>query len=276
MPVIMLCDNGSVRANATLQLRYVAESLSRVSGQMIHPVSFKHADRIAEDKIQGIPANIYHHFMKQQLMMGNREFLLLPMFFGNSKALTSFVPEQNNMLKETFGDFKVDIAEVIYPLPEGEPLLVDIILQHIHATAENYHMPLKNVVLVDHGSPIPRVTEVRRHLAAKVQDKLPTSCHLEQAVMERREGEEYDFNGDLLKHWLLKKARQGEDSALVILLFFLPGRHAGEGGDINEICHSVMSEYSDFNIKISPLITEHPLFITILQKRLQRCLETEK
>ncbi|MDX2506644.1 MAG: hypothetical protein QNL62_19520 [Gammaproteobacteria bacterium] len=72
----------------------------------------------------------------------------------------------------------------------------------------------------------------------------------------------------MLKDWLLKKVNEGETSAVVILMFFLPGRHAGEGGDIVEICHSVMEEYPDFKICISPLITEHSEFISILQKRL--------
>lgn len=269
MPVILLVDNGSVRANATIQLRHLAVQLSNKTGQQIHPVSFKHADRIPAEKLGNIPAQTFHHFMTQQLDQGHRQFLLIPLFFGKSKALTSFVPDEIVVLKEQFGDFQLDIAEVIYPLPNGESLLTSIIYQHIYATAEKYNLPLKNIVLVDHGSPVPRVTEVRKHLAQTVQDKLPSDCQLEQAVMERREGKEYDFNGALLKDWLTHKAAHGETSALVILMFFLAGRHAGEGGDIVEICGSVMKQYPDFKIAISPLITEHPGFLSILQKRLK-------
>ena len=87
-------------------------------------------------------------------------------------------------------------------------------------------------MLVDHGSPVPRVTDVRKHLANSVQKKLPAEVTLEQAVMERREGPEYDFNGQLLEHWLLDKAASGESSALVIMMFFLPGRHAGENREM--------------------------------------------
>lgn len=124
------------------------------------------------------------------------------------------------------------------------------------------------IMLVDHGSPLPRVTEVRKHLAKTVQDELAADCYLEQAVMERREGKKYDFNGVLLKDWLTHKAEDGETSALVILMFFLAGRHAGEGGDVIEICDSIMKQYPGFQIAISPLITEHSLFLSILKKRL--------
>ena len=268
MPVILLTDNGSARANATLQLRQLSTALSKLTGHIIHPVSLQHASKIAVEDLHGIPAQVFPSFMAQQLSRGEKEFIMLPLFFGNSKALTSFVPDEVAVLQQQFGDFSLHIAEVIYPLPQGEPLLTEIIYQHINSTAAQHNLPLKNLVLVDHGSPVPRVTEVRKHLAQSVQQKLPNTCVLEQAVMERREGREYDFNGDLLEHWLSQKAVAGETSAIVILMFFLAGRHAGEGGDIVEICETVKQQHSGFNIAISPLITEHPLFLSILQSRL--------
>lgn len=268
MPVILLTDNGSVKENATRQLRKLAEKLSDKSGQTIHPVSLKHADRIPAEKLDGKPAQIFQAFMRKKLSEGESEFILLPIFFGESKALTSFVLEAVNSLRQDFGDFKFETAEVIYPLPSGEKMLSQIIYEHIEFTIKQNNVPMNNLVLVDHGSPSPRVTEVRKHLANTIQKKLPDGCLLEQAVMERRDDKQYDFNGELLKDWLIKKVTDGETSVVVILMFFLPGRHAGEGGDIVEICNSVIDEYPDFKISISPLITEHPAFISILQKRL--------
>lgn len=268
MPVILLTDNGSVRANATKQLRKLAEDLSDKTGYIIHPVSLKHADRIAAEKLDGKPAQIFQQFMKKQLSEGESEFVLVPIFFGESKALTSFVSDEVGLLKQLFGNFKFDIAEVIYPLPAGEEQLTKIIYEQIQFTTKQNSLPMANIVLVDHGSPNPQVTEVRKHLAKTVQEKLPDDCLLEQAVMERRDDKQYDFNGVLLRGWLLKKVSEGATSAVVILMFFLPGRHAGEGGDIVEICKSVMDEHPGFKISISPLITEHSDFISILQKRL--------
>ncbi|MCU7800831.1 MAG: cobalamin biosynthesis protein CbiX [gamma proteobacterium symbiont of Lucinoma myriamae] len=270
--VFLLTDNGSVRENATKQLRKLAKDLSDKTGYIIHPVSLKHADRIAAEKLAGKPAEIFQQFMRKQLSEGESEFVLLPLFFGESKSLTSFVSDEVDLLKQQFGDFKFDIAEVIYPLPAGEELLTKIIYEHIQTTTNRKSLPMDNIVLVDHGSPNPQVTEVRKHLAKTVQKKLPEDCLLAQAVMERRDDKQYDFNGVLLRDWLLKKVSEGESSAVVILMFFLPGRHAGEGGDIVEICHSVMAEHPGFKISISPLITEHSEFLSLLQKRLNNMI----
>ncbi len=272
MPIIFIADNGSVRPAATLQLRQLAKNLSHKTGHTIYPVSFQHAHRIPAAKLNGQPAQMLYDFLADQLQQGQRDFILLPLFFGDSKALSSFVPEQVDALTQQFGVFRLQVAQVIYPLPQGECLLADIIYDHAIETALKQSIPLNNVVLVDHGSPLPRVTEVRKHLAQQVQQRLPEPVELEQAVMERREGSEYDFNGDLLQQWLVDKARSGETSAIVILQFFLPGKHAGEGGDIVDICDEVMAQYSPFKIAISPLISEHPGLLKILQIRLQQVM----
>lgn len=272
MPVVLLLDNGSVRANATLQLRDLSKRLGDKTSQKIHPVSFKHADKIPHDQLNGEPAVIFYDFMNQQLSLGEKDFIILPLFFGNSKALTSSIPDEIKSLKRSFGEFSINISDVIYPLPLGEPLLCDIIYDHITNTANEHELSLSNTVIVDHGSPVRQVTEVRTHLVDKLQKRFSNDIKLDQAVMERRSGKEYDFNGDLLEHWLHQKARSGENSALVSLLFFLPGRHAGHGGDIVEICQSIMNQYPEFKVHISPLICEHPLLVSILETRLKNCL----
>ena len=269
MSMILLIDNGSSKADATLQLRLLAKNLSNKTGRLIHPVSLQHANKIPTEQLHDSPARVFPEFMAEKLAEGEREFILLPLFFGVSKALSSFIPEQSDLLKHKFGEFSLRVAKVIYPLPEGEQLLSEIINDHITLTAKQHKLPLKNIVLVDHGSPIPRVTEVRKHLANTVQQKLSDNIMLEQAVMERREGNEYDFNGDLLKDWLIKKAESGESNAIIALMFFLAGRHAGEGGDIVEICEDVNKQYPDFKIAISPLISEHESLLSILHSRLE-------
>jgi len=267
--VILLLDNGSLQAEATKQLRQLAHALSLKSGQTIHPVSLQHADKTPLAELEGIPAQTFAVFMQQHLSQGERDFIILPLFFGESRAVTTFIPSEIATLKASFGDFKVAIADVLYPLPEGEPRLVNIIYENTLATAETHHIPLKNIVLVDHGSPVQRVTEVREHIASQIQTKF--AIQIDQAVMERREGAEYDFNGILLEDWLMKKAASGESTAIVTLLFFLAGRHAGKGGDIEQICEKVMQKYPYFTIVISPLVSKHKDLVLILSERFQRC-----
>lgn len=271
MPVVLLIDNGSVRANAILQLRDLSKRLGDKTSQKIHPVSFKHANKIPVDQLNGEAAIIFYDFMTQQLSLGEKDFIVLPLFFGKNKVLTSSIPDEIKSLKRSFGEFSIKISDVIYPLPLGETLLGDIIYDHITNTANKHEISISNTVVVDHGSPVPQVTEVRTHLVESLQKRFSTNISLDQAVMERRSGKEYDFNGDLLEDWLHQKARSGQNSAIVSLLFFLPGRHAGRGGDIVDICDSVMSQYPGFKIHICPLISDHPLLVSILETRLINC-----
>ena len=273
MSEILLVDNGSLRADATKQLRKLAQALSVEVGQIIHPVSLQHADKIPVALLEGREAQIFSSFMQEYLSQGKRHFIILPLFFGESRAIEYFIQDHLQSLQSPFNDLFFQIADVVCPLPEGEPLLVDILYDHIIATAYKHPFSLDNIILVDHGSPLPSVTAVRQHLAKAVQNKLPMQVKVEQAVMERRKGKEYLFNGELLKDCLIKKAKAGERTAIVSLLFFLAGRHAGTGGDIEEICRSVMSDYPDFNIVTCPLISEHKKLVSILFARLQGCIQ---
>jgi len=211
-------------------------------------------------------------FLTKQLQSGNNKFLILPLFFARSSALTSFVPEQIKLLEAEFGKIELTVADVVYPLPQGENGLVSILSDYIQQL-RNKDLPDKqSIVLVDHGSPSPKVTAVRQHIAKILQQQLEYIT-IEQAVMERREGSKYDFNGPLLESWLARKATQGEKTAIVVMLFFLPGKHAGAGGDIEGICRNIERKYPGFSIKITPPVAEHAGLVDLLQARLQALLK---
>ncbi len=270
---ILLVDNGSTRVDAAVQLRRLTEKLSQRTGKIIHPVSLKHSDHIAADdvknKLAGIPARVFREFMNEYLSAGEREFILIPLFFGKSRALTSFVPDQKTELEAQFSPFKLSMTEVLYPLPEGDPALVEILYEHaITAAKGNTKESLKNLVLVDHGSPLPAVNAVRQHIADALNTKLPQGMNIDQAAMERRQGKEYDFNGELLEDYLSRIAEAGETHATVLLLFLLAGTHAGENGDITQICDAVMKQHPNFKVSISPLISHNEKLIDCLEQRL--------
>jgi len=273
MPTIMLVDNGSVKANATLQLRSISKSLSEYSGLIIHPVSLQHADKISAEELNQKPANIFSTFMSSQLTKGETDFIVLPLFFGPSKAISSAIPEQVQQLKQKFGDFNLHVADTIYPLPAAEIKLIELLasltLDCIHTT--EFKNP--RCVLVDHGSPSPAVTKVREHITQALKATLP-DISIDQAVMERRSGKEYDFNGQLLEDWLKSQAEAGTNEIIVIQLFFLPGRHAGPGGDIEQICVKALTENPGTRIVATALVSEHPLILEILRDRLISVLKS--
>lgn len=266
MPVYLLVDNGSRQPDATLYLRCLAAELARHTGKTIYPVSLQHADAIPAEKLDGTPAQIFSEFLKAQLARGEYEFIVVPLFFGLSKALTSFIPDEVAKLKSGHPELKVHLAPVTYPLPDGDARIARIVLEHIQGARKTGDTD-QRIVLVDHGSPSPKITEVRKSIARTLVET--QGLNLGQAVMERREGKEYDFNGDLLATWLRQQAEQGVTDVIVAMLFFLPGRHAGPRGDVEEICNTVVKDYPQLNFTITPLISEHPLLLDILKDRLE-------
>lgn len=265
MPVYLLVDNGSKQPEATLRLRQLASDLSRHSGKTVHPVSLQHADAIPPETLGGTPAYTFTEFLISQLEKGEHDFIAVPLFFGESRALTSFIPDEVAKLHEHYPQLKVSVAPVTYPLPEGDPRMAQMVYDHIQAARKGSEGA--KVVLVDHGSPSPKITDVRKGIAKDVMERF--GIELEQAVMERREGSQYDFNGDLLETWLRHQAEQGTTSVIIAMLFFLPGRHAGPCGDVEEICNGVVKEAPQLSYTITPLISEHPLLLDILKDRLE-------
>lgn len=265
MPVYLLVDNGSKQPDATLALRRLAAALSQHTGKTIHPVSLQHADAIPADALDGEPAQTFPAFLKMQLEQGHHEFVAVPLFFGLSKALTSFIPEEVAKLTPDYPELTVKVAQVTYPLPEGDMRLAQIVFDHTQQ-AQQQTSDQTRIVLVDHGSPSPTITEVRQRIAQTLQEHF--ALHVDQAVMERRAGKEYDFNGELLANWLSEQAQQGVTNVIVAMLFFLPGRHAGPNGDVAEICDSVVKEFPKLRYTITPLIGEHPLLLDILKDRM--------
>jgi sirohydrochlorin ferrochelatase len=267
-PCILLIDNGSSNPQATHNLRRLAAALSHRSAQSVHPVSLQHADKIAPDQLGGSPAQMLAPFLSHQLAQDQRNFLAIPLFFGVSRALTSFVPNLLESLRQKFGNFHFTLTDVLYPLPQGEPRLARILLDQINPFVSD--SPRPRVILLDHGSPLPQVTEVRVSLGKALKAALPNDVQFFQAVMERRQGREYDFNGNLLEHVLQRLAQKSLYPPVALSLLFLsPGRHAGENGDIHTICTTAKQRYPGLQIYISPLVAEHPLLIEILQDRLE-------
>ncbi len=263
---VMLVDNGSSRPESTLNLRRLAALLGEAAGREVSAVSLQHAQRIPAHSLDGIPAQTFRPFMERRLAMGERRFLLLPLFFGPSRALSSFIPDQTAELRQRHGEFLLHQAPVLCPLPEGEPRLAAILFDQL--MSEGIPRPSR-VILVDHGSPLSEVTAVRGYLAEQLSRLLGPEYRLEEAVMERREGAAYDFNGELLERVLERNAEGDDQGPLALsLLFMSPGRHAGAGGDIETICARIRQRHPALPLCISRLVGEHDGLIPILLDRL--------
>jgi sirohydrochlorin ferrochelatase len=271
MSTVMLVDNGSQRPESTLSLRRLASDLSECIGRVVHPVSLLHASKISPEDLGGRPADTFEPFLRRQLATGVRDFVVLPLFFGRSRALTEFIPETVAVLVEELGPFEVRVGDTLYPLPAGEPRLVEILCDNVRQVTQANGLSAPRVVLVDHGSPILEVTAVRQLLAVEMRSALGGRVTVDEAVMERREGSEYDFNGSLLRDRLRRLAEANPfRPAVLAMLFLLPGRHAGPGGDIDRICRAVVESHRAFRVYPTALVGSHPVLVEILRSRYEQ------
>ena len=273
MPSHLLVDNGSSRADSTRNLRRIAAQLAAQVGVPIHPVSLLHADRVPASELDGQAAEILAVALRRFVQAGEREVCIIPLFFGRSRALTQFIPELAAQVQAELGPLRLDIAPELCPLPDGEPRLVEILAEQLAAIPSTTVQPLRRVVLVDHGSPLPEVTAVRHWLARQLAARLGPTVQLYEAVMERRAGAEYDFNGPLLEDMLTRLASADAETPIRLALLFLSaGRHAGPAGDIAQIGARIRARFPTLPLHLAPLIGEHPQLIAILTRRLQQVL----
>lgn len=275
MRVIFLVDNGSLRPQATLNLRRVAASLSELIGESVQAASLLHSNKIPVAEVDGIPATTLGPATERSVEQGATEIIILPFFFGPSKALTGYLPERMAMLQARFPYVKVRVAQPLVDELRGNDLRL------AHLLADNVRDKLRpgdkpHVALVDHGSPIPEVTAVRNRLAGQLSVLLgdDVAC-VAAASMERRKGDEYRFNEPLLEN-LLVAPELSSGPVILAMLFLSPGRHAGEGGDIAEICVAAEQQYPGLSVTTTKLVGEHPGIVDILATRLRQALDDQR
>ena len=268
-PIVFLVDNGSLRPQVTFFLRGLADALAKRTVLHIEAVSLLHSHKIAADKLNGVPATIVKRRLRECLASGQHEFIFLPLFLGPSLAVTDYLPQVVDELSGEYPGLKVRIASVLagdnFDAPD--PRLAQMLADQIRALQPS---PRTKVALVDHGTPIIEVNRVRNAVGRQLASALDASVVV-PCSMERREGEAYAFNDPLLE-----KLGEVDDFAggrLILAMFFLlPGRHAGDGGDVAEICDGLISDGAFEQIQNTPLLGEHPMLLEILEDRLRDAL----
>lgn len=266
MPTCFLIDNGSLRAASTLNLRAIARRLSGEIEQRVEPVSLLHSNKVDPADLSGEPAEILPSALDLRLERGERDFVILPLFFGPSLAITSHLPKRVAALRRDLPGLRVRIAPPLFDKQDGADLrLARILQERVEEVLEGSEMPA--VVVVDHGSPAPEVTYVRNFVAGQLSVLLNTRVsRIAAASMERREGEEFKFNEPLLEK-ILRTNGFNHGKVIVAMMFLSPGRHAGEGGDVEAICRAAEAKFSGLRTVRTRLVGDHPDLIRILAER---------
>ena len=250
---ILLVDNGSLRPEATLALRRLSAEVAQLLGQPVHAVSVLHSHKIDPTLLADEPAVIFEQALQQAKADGIAELIVLPLFIGPSLALTEYLPKV--FAEAQAGAMKLSIREPLFG-PELQSMLID------NLKSTGWTKGNGTVFLCDHGSPIQEVTRCRNFFASAIRTKLGLKDdELIACSMERREGADYDFNEPLLEDAL----QQAQGEAVILMLFLLPGRHAGGDGDVATIVKAHAP--GDLRWKLSPLLGTHPALPALLRLR---------
>jgi sirohydrochlorin ferrochelatase len=250
---ILLVDNGSLQPAATLQLRLLSKEVGRLLEKTVHPVSVLHSHKIDPALLEGQPAVIFEQAVRQAKTDGITELIILPLFIGPSLAITEYLPKV--FVEANAGKMKLSIREPLFG-----PELISMLIDNLKSTG--WTKGSGTVYLCDHGSPIREVTRCRDFFAVSLRNQLGLKDdELFACSMERRDGPEYDFNEPLLEGAL----QQAKGDAVILMLFLLPGRHAGSDGDVATIAKEHAPD--GLGWKLSPLLGTHPALPALLVQR---------
>ena len=128
------------------------------------------------------------------------------------------------------------------------------------------------LIVWDCYRPARAVADVRNELSCQLAGQLGPDFTVAPCSMERRDGAAYDFCEPLLAG-LLRQPGWNAGEVTIALQFLLPGRHAGPGGDVAEICREAEAAGGGkLRTAMTALVAEHPLLVDILADRWQAAL----
>ncbi|HZP58918.1 MAG TPA: cobalamin biosynthesis protein CbiX [Opitutaceae bacterium] len=268
-PPCYLFDNGSLRAASTLSLRRIATWLqARLPAAEVRPASLLHSSAVDPAELGGRPAELLLPALEAALVRGESDFVLLPLFFGPSAALTIYLPERLQALRKKFPALQARVARgLVDTRAPGDRRIARILADGVRraVVAAGWRRP--RVVLADHGSPEPGVTAVRDFLGGQLRVLLEDEvAAVAVASMELRPGPEYAFGAPLLAD-LLRSEVFGPGEVVVALQFLSPGRHAGPNGDVVEICAAAERFRRGLRIRLTGLVGEDERLADLLADR---------
>lgn len=252
--IIALIDNGSLEAAAHLRLRALASALSDQTGASVHALSWKHSDRVPAASLDGKPGETLAPFVRRHAAAGERSFLFVPFFISPQGAIGSALRRDLELLQTDTGGFDFNFTTGLSDSGALATIIAERVREVSPATT-----PDAPIVLVDHGGPSSASAGLRDRLAAEAAALLSRPVH--PCSME-------GGHPPLLADLLSAPGFANRD-VIVAQLFLSPGRHAGPGGDIEEICRA-----SAARCHRTALVGDHPRAAAILSAAIRRALSS--
>ena len=243
------------------------------------PVSLLHSSKVSADKLGGKEAELLEAALIKFAEDGGSRAILLPLFFGPSGALTDYLPERLSLIRSQFPSLEVKIAGCLVDLSDDSAAIIaaalvariQTSLAQIAAEASGKTW----VIATDHGTPKPAVTAVRNRIGDELKNLLSAKdFEVVVASMEKRDGAEYRFNNPLLAVAIDQAINAGAGHIIVAQQFLQAGRHAGEGGDIAEICEQAVRNEPRVTIHRTPVLVDRPEIECLLRRRVAEVLKS--
>lgn len=262
--IVALIDNGSLEPAAPLNLRAVAAALSTAVGVTVHPVSWKHSDRLAAEALEGLPAQTLHSFVRAHVARGERGFVFVPFFISAQGAIGSALRGDLETLRteaSANGGFGFTFTEGL----ASRGAVAGILAERVRETIASRQLERPPVVVVDHGGPSLVSAALRDSLAHQVATILGAEAGpICAASME-------GAHPPLLAQQLANPPFNRGD-IVVALLFLSPGRHAGPHGDIAQICQAAEVHSPGLHCHLTDLVGTHSATIPALALALRETL----
>ncbi|EGD72822.1 cobalamin biosynthesis CbiX protein [Salpingoeca rosetta] len=258
------------------------DSLQHTGASLVVPTSIGFSNRIGVRELNGQPAETTVQALERFVRAGHRHFVVLPLFLGPSTAITKCTRALRAAAGKLTSDH-VSIKVAPHLVSPSDPRIAQAIATNVHVVLDDAGVwtPATgstdskasvaeagapgsvtrsttnriHVVVVDHGTPTRAVNDVRNLLAAQVRRELGSNVVIVQAAsMERRRGQEYDFNDPLLEDVLDTLPWQPGDVVVVALAFISPGRHAGPQGDITRTVEGLRAAYPALTLLVTDVL----------------------
>ena len=253
---VALIDNGSLEPAAQLNLRKVAEALSKQTGVTVHAVSWKHSDRAPAAQLGGQPAWTLAPWIRAQFARGEREFIFVPFFISAQGAIGSALRSDLEKLSTELGGFSFSFTDGL----AARGAIAPIVAARVRETMAAKKLSRPAIVVVDHGGPSPASAALRDEIAHQVRTLLGDEiASLAPASME---GSHPPLLADQVR-----APGFADREVIVALLFLSPGRHPGPDGDVAQICRAAHAR-----CHLAGLIGEHATVIATLSAALHDAL----
>ncbi|KAF0695331.1 Aste57867_13842 [Aphanomyces stellatus] len=264
-------NHGALKTEPFLDLRAICANLTKHFDGCVRflPASCTLSDQIPLSQLHGEPAALFEAALADAVAQLTTDIVILPLFIGNSDALTDFIPatiatveaSAPAPLRFSIGRCMVDISK------PSDNRVARILAQKVRALCPEEKKVAAGgarVLVVDHGTANQEVHLARDLIGSQLTKLLGST--VDAVDTASLEGRDRDFNEPLLEsafeHYNIRSG-----FVILALLFLSSDQHTGPNGAIEAIVKDAKAKYPDMKIAVTTPLGSHPIVTDMLTER---------